>query len=129
MAKTALELTPQEWGAYRPAEAIKQRQSEISKDIRKLRREALDLAHRAAEIPKEDFNAEKVVLFGSLAGNYSFTRWSDIDLAAWGIPSSLFYEAVGAIIGMSSKFKIDLVDPDSCRPGLKEVIEKAGVEL
>jgi predicted nucleotidyltransferase len=76
-----------------------------------------------------EFDAEKVVLFGSLVGDSGFTLWSDIDLAAWGIPSTRFYEAVAAITGMSSKFKIDLVDPDTCRPGLKDAIEKDGIEL
>jgi predicted nucleotidyltransferase len=73
--------------------------------------------------------AQRVVLFGSLVHEASFTPWSDIDLAAWGIPADRIYAAVAVITGLSPDFKIDLIDPDICRPGLRTAIERDGVEL
>lgn len=91
--------------------------------------EAMDVARRAAALLKSPFGARKVVVFGSLASRSRFNRWSDIDLAAWGIPERRFYAAVGAVTALSSRFKIDLVDPADCRESLKETIEREGVEL
>jgi predicted nucleotidyltransferase len=129
MAKTALELSPKEWKAYQPAEAIKLRQMEEAEKIKGRKHEAHQLAQEAADLLKRDFGAERVLLFGSLTGDSNFTLWSDIDLAAWGIPSNQFYEAVATVTGMSSEFKVDLVDPDSCRPSLRDAINKDGIEL
>jgi predicted nucleotidyltransferase len=125
MSKTALELTPHEWQAYQPA-----RYSEP--DTIKLaarKRRAMQVARQAAHLLKERFRAQRVVLFGSLAHKAPFTPWSDIDLAAWGIPPEQIYKAVAAVTGLSPDFEIDLVDPDTCRPGLKAAIERDGVEL
>jgi hypothetical protein len=41
-------------------------------------------------------------------------KWSDIDLAVWGIPAAAFYEAVAAVTGLDAEFCIDLLDPESC---------------
>ncbi|MCG3209585.1 MAG: hypothetical protein FOGNACKC_03212 [Anaerolineae bacterium] len=69
------------------------------------------------------------MLFGSLRDETLFTWWSDIDLAAWGISEQQIYKAIAQVAGLSPDFKIDLVDLDVCRPGLKTVIERDGVEL
>lgn len=44
-----------------------------------------------------------------------FTKWSDIDIAARGIPNDVFYKAIGEIISLSPDFKIDVIDPEECR--------------
>jgi predicted nucleotidyltransferase len=64
-----------------------------------------------------------------LAHDAWFTLWSDIDLAAWGIPPERFYDAVAAITGLSPAFRIDLVDPDACRSALRATVEREGIEL
>ncbi|WP_338826119.1 nucleotidyltransferase family protein [Neomoorella thermoacetica] len=92
-------------------------------------KEAWQVATRAAAILKERYGAQKVVAFGSLVDRSRFTRWSDVDLAAWGIPYDRFYAAVGAVTGLSEKFKVDLVDPEDCRESLHRAIESEGVEL
>jgi predicted nucleotidyltransferase len=129
MSKTALDLTPEEWRAYQPA-TISESYSETDKiQLARRRRQAMRLARQAAQLLKERFKAQRVVLFGSLAHEAWFTPWSDIDLAAWGIPPERFYAAVAAVTGSSPEFKIDLVDPDDCRPSLRAAIERDGVEL
>lgn len=91
--------------------------------------EAWKIAKRAAAILKERYGAKKVVAFGSLVDRSRFTRWSDVDLAAWGIPDDRFYAAVGAVTGLSAEFKVDLVDPAECRDSLRKAIESEGIEI
>ena len=91
--------------------------------------EAWQEAKRAAALLKKNYKAEKVLVFGSLTNRFRFNRWSDIDLAAVGIPDKDFYAAVGALIGIITKFKIDLVDLEDCKRILKNTIEDEGVEI
>ena len=90
---------------------------------------ALTLARDVAKILKLKYGAQKVVLIGSLLDADGFTPWSDIDIAVWGIASGKFYQAVAAVTGMSAEFKIDLIDPETCRPALLEAIEEDGQEI
>jgi predicted nucleotidyltransferase len=128
MSKTALELTAQEWQAYRPATGPGLSDEERSR-LSSRKRHAWQLAQQAAQLLREKFEAERVVLLGSLAQEDGFALWSDIDLAAWGIPAERFFAAVAAVTGLSPDFKIDLIDPDTCRPSLRAAIERDGVEL
>ncbi len=129
MSKTALELSPQEWQRYRPAEAIARRKKQDQSQEQKRKQRAWQLARQAAKLLRKQFGAQKVVVFGSLAHKAWFTIWSDIDLAAWGIPPNRFYAAVGTIAELNTEYKIDLVDPETCRPVLRTMIEREGVEL
>lgn len=89
----------------------------------------MQAAKRAAQILRKSFEAKRVVLFGSLVENGGFTQWSDIDLAAWGIPPQQFYAAVAAVTALSNEFKIDLVDAEVCPPTLRDVIDSKGKEI
>ena len=129
MAKTALELTPQEWQAYRPDQMSRHLSSPADPETRLRRRRAWRVARHAAKVLREQFGAQRVVIFGSLAQRGWFTQWSDIDLAAWGVPDERFYQAVATITALSAAFKVDLVDPTTCRPRLRQAIEREGIEL
>jgi predicted nucleotidyltransferase len=126
MTKTALDLTTQEWQAYQPAKAVEKYRGQTRPQRKQ---EAWQLVHQAANLLKNQFKAKKVVLFGSLAHESWFNDWSDIDLAAWGIPFDCFYRAVAAATDLSADFRIDLVDPETCRPSLRVAIEQHGIEL
>ncbi len=79
---------------------------------------------------REQFGATRVVVFGSLADKDRYTRWSDIDLAAWGIPPERFYEAIDTLNDLSKDIKVDLVDPQRCSSTLlKNNIEEKGIEV
>ncbi|MGB9858895.1 MAG: nucleotidyltransferase family protein [Moorellaceae bacterium] len=91
--------------------------------------EAWKLARRAASLLKERFGAQKVVVFGSLTDRSRFTEWSDVDLAVWGVPDELFYAAVGAVIGLSADFMVDLVDAEDCPDKIRKSIESEGVQV
>ncbi len=129
MVKTALDLTPEERKAFRPRPAVTRLSDEEKAAQTRRRQKAIRLARRAARLLRDEFGAERVLLFGSLAHRGWFTSWSDIDLAAWGIPPTRFYEAVATVTGMSESFRIDLVDPETCRPALKEAITREGMPV
>ncbi len=123
MTKTALALTTEEWRAYRPGSKLDQEQATERWE------RAWEVARAAARLLRQRFGATRVVGFGSLTNRAWFTPWSDIDLAAWGIPPDVFYKAVAVVTGLSSEFKIDLVSPQDCRPALRQVIAREGIDL
>ena len=130
MAKTALDLTEEEWQAYRPGGGLDRADPVESAHAAEERRlEAWRVAREACRMLREEFGAYRIVVFGSLARGRWFTPWSDIDLAAWGIPPARFYAAVAAVTGLSADFRLDLVDLDGCRPVVREAVEREGVEL
>jgi len=123
MTKTALALTSEEWRAYRPG--VKMDEEETAERWER----AWEVARTAARLLRQKFGATRVVAFGSLAHRAWFTPWSDIDLAAWGIPPDAFYRAVAIVTGISPEFEVDLVASEDCRPTLCQVIEREGVDL
>lgn len=129
VSKTALDLTPQERLAFRPYEAIARLDRERREENVRRADRAWQTAVEAANLLRETFGANRVVVFGSLADKSAFTAWSDIDLAAWGIPAELYFAAVAAISGLSAEFRIDMVDPEACRPSVRDAIEREGVDL
>ncbi|HXF63534.1 MAG TPA: nucleotidyltransferase domain-containing protein [Caldilineaceae bacterium] len=129
MAKTALDLTPEERQTYRTREAIERRQLADRRQTEARWCRAQQLATQAAKLLREEFGAQRVLLFGSAAHRERFTPWSDVDLAAWGIPPERFYAAVAAVTGLDADIKVDLVDPDHCSPGLQAVLVSDGVVL
>ena len=129
MARTAVDLSPEQYGEYRTVEMILRRRKERGEALEWRRRAAYQLAKRAAELLRNEFGAQKVVMFGSLTHHDWFTDWSDIDLAAWGIESDRFFQAVAVVTALSPDFKVDLVDSAACKPALKAVIEGEGIEL
>lgn len=129
MAQTALDLSPQQWRMYRPDQRLEASDSEHISRLLQRRQAAHRVARQAAQILREQYGAKRVLVFGSLVHDDSFTGWSDIDLAAWGIPPERFYSAVAAVSDLSPLFRIDLVDPAACRPALRQTVESEGVEL
>jgi predicted nucleotidyltransferase len=123
MGKTALDLTREEWRAYRPGVESGYGQA------RERWERAWTVAHLAAELLRQRFGATRVIAFGSLSRRDWFTAWSDIDLAAWGIPAERFYSAVATVAGISPEFRVDLVAPEDCQPSLRHAIEQEGLPL
>lgn len=123
MAKTALELTPEERARYQPGSRYDQVQA-----TERLEKAWL-VAHAAARLLREQFGATRVVAFGSLAHRLWFTPWSDIDLAAWGILPESFFRAVASVTDLAQGFGLNLVDPERCQPHLRQAIERDGVDV
>lgn len=122
-ARTTLDISPDELHTYQPGKRLQE-----SYSAERWKR-AWEVAQTAAILLHQKFGATRVVAFGSLAHRKWFSQWSDIDLAAWGISAYEFCRAVAVVTGLSSEFKIDLLDPESCRHSLREKIEREGVEL
>lgn len=129
MNKTALELSPQEWQRYHPADVLERRKQQDAAQVQQRKQRAWQLAQQAAQMLRHDFGAQKVVVVGSLAHDAWFTPWSDIDLAAWSIPPDRFYAAAGTVAELSTEFKIDLIDAGTARSALQAMIEHEGREL
>lgn len=129
MARTAKELSQEELRAYHPWQNLQRYRKDPEVDKRCER--AWDVARRAARLLKQQFGAAKVVVFGSVVGRAWFTPWSDVDLAAWGIPADKFFRAVGAVqdLGAEAGFNVDVVDPAECNLEMLQSIQTEGIEL
>jgi len=119
MSTTAADLSAEQLSRYRPFQS--RRRQSVSSEAKKV---AAGIARELGE----RYRARKVFLFGSLARGDQGPVF-DIDLAAKGIPSARFFEAVAFATGQSRKWKIDLVDVDDCGGSLRDMIEKEGVVL
>ncbi len=120
-------IKPEEMEAYKRT-ARERWQAELEQ-LRARRAQAEELAQQAARLLKDQFGVSRVVLFGSLIHPGSFTAWSDIDLAAWGLTSKNWLRAIAAVQSLSGDIEINLVDVSTCSAALLEIIEKEGVEL
>jgi len=121
-SRTAAEIPPALWKQYRPFRPIADEHTPVTAERAKA------VASAIADELKSRFGASKVMLFGSLARD-DFRKWSDIDLAVWGISSGNYYRAVAFATGFSSSFKVDLVDVEDCSDSLRQLIERAGIDL
>lgn len=90
--------------------------------------DAIKTAKAIAKGLSDKFQADKVMLFGSLAKN-KITKNSDIDIAVWGIPDEIFYEAAAFATGYNSKWNVDLVDFNDCKKPLQTAIILEGIIL
>lgn len=122
-----LDLTPEKLARYRAT--ARRRRKQEQPDLEQRREQAWAAARQAAQLLKEQFEATRVVVFGSLAHGSGFTRWSDVDVAAWGIAPEDTFQAIGAVMDLETEISVNLVDVNTCRPSLLKVIEQAGVEL
>jgi predicted nucleotidyltransferase len=121
-------MKPEEWRKFKPGRKIANRAAQ-SKYLKERRAKAIELAKKASFLLRRRYGAKKVVIFGSLARTKTFSTWSDIDLAAWGIEPDKFFSAVAAVTGLSPDFKIDLVELDTCREAVRTSIEEHGIEI
>lgn len=86
-------------------------------------------ARSIAKILKDKYDAETVIVFGSLLDKQRFHKKSDIDLAVMGINDKKFYKAYGEITAKFTGINIDLVDVKDCEKSLLTVIEKEGIKI
>lgn len=120
-------ITPTEMATYR--EGARERHRAEKERLRVRRQRAWVLARRAARLLAACFNVDKVVLFGSLAHEDGFNRWSDVDIAAWGLRPEDTWRALGAVMDLDPDIEVNLVDIACCRPSLRAIIKREGIEL
>ncbi|MBL7163818.1 MAG: nucleotidyltransferase domain-containing protein [Anaerolineales bacterium] len=122
-----LDISPEKIAVFRKT-AQRRRERERG-EIERRKEKAWAAARRAATLLKEQFCATRVVVFGSLVHDGCFTRWSDVDIAAWGIAPEETFRAIGAVMDMESPLDVNLVDVSTCRPSILEMIKEEGVDL
>jgi predicted nucleotidyltransferase len=105
-------------------EALAQYHLQNRKEDGMLLQRAWHTVHQIAAMLYEDFDATQVAVFGSLAEPDAFSKWSDIDIAVWGIPSKKYFRAVWKAEEISGLFKIDLVDFESSKGLFRERIQR-----
>jgi predicted nucleotidyltransferase len=124
---TRLSITPEQIAIYR-ASALRRREEERP-ELERRRELVWAAARHAARLLKERFQATRVVVFGSPVRGYGFNRWSDVDVAAWGIAPEDTFRAIGAVMDMDSDIPVNLVDVNTARPLLLEAVERDGIDL
>ena len=124
---TTLELSPEQIARYRAA--AQKRQQQEQPEIDKRREKAWMAARRAAKLLQEQFQVTRLVVFGSLARDTGFNRWSDVDIAAWGIAPEDTFRAIGAVMDLDTDVPVNLVDVNTARDSLLAEIEQYGIEL
>ena len=105
-------------------EASAQYHLQSRKGDRMLLQRAWHTVHRIATMLYEDFDATQVAVFGSLAEPDAFSKWSDIDIAVWGLPNDKYFRASSIASDISGLFKVDLVDFERCKGLFRERIQR-----
>jgi predicted nucleotidyltransferase len=93
------------------------------------RERAWELVRQAAILLKDRYDAQRVVVFGSLVHADRFTLWSDVDLAAWDLTSANWLKAMAAVRELCEDIDLNLVDVACCSSELVAAIERDGVAL
>jgi predicted nucleotidyltransferase len=120
-------LSPERLSEYR---AVLARREADARVLALARRERAWLAARkAAELLHDRFGARRVLLFGSLVDGEWFGDYSDVDLAAQGVPLGEFFRAVAMLQDVDPEFSMDLVDLDDCSASLLARVEAEGLPL
>jgi uncharacterized protein len=122
-----IELSPEKIARYR--ETALKRQEQEAAEVSERRQKAWQIARQAADLLRKEFNVSRIVVFGSLARNSGFTRWSDIDMAVWGLPPEDTFHAIGAVMDLPADIPVNLVDVNTARPSLIAIIERDGVPV
>ena len=118
--RTAKDLSPEELAEYR--RRLDQHFKNRKVDEALLQR-AWHTAHRIAAMLYKDFGATQVAVFGSLAEPEAFSKWSDIDIAVWGIPNDKYFRASSIASDISGLFKVDLIDFENSKGLFRERIQ------
>jgi predicted nucleotidyltransferase len=124
---TTYELTPEQVSSYR--KHAQQRRQQEQPEIEQRRERAWEAARMAAQVLKQKFDITRVVVFGSLARDAGFSRWSDVDIAVWGLDPKDTFRAIGVIMDLETEVPVNLVDVDTASPSLLEAIERDGITL
>jgi len=91
--------------------------------------QAWKVAHKAADLLRERFSAQRVAAFGSLVHPGRFHTRSDVDLAAWGLDEREYLRAVAAVTALDRDISVDLIAVEEAPESLRKRIETEGASL
>ena len=103
--RTAKDMSPEELASCRKYLEMQWKSRKINKTLLE---HAWQVAYKVATLLYDEFGATQIAVFGSLAEPMWFTKWSDIDIAVWGLSEDGYLDALGKTLGFDPKFKIDL---------------------
>ncbi|MFQ3619050.1 MAG: nucleotidyltransferase domain-containing protein [Cyanobacteriota bacterium] len=89
----------------------------------------LSVAQQAAKTLRQDFHAQRVVLFGSMRSPEKVHERSDVDLAVWGLHPRDYFRAVGKLLAIDPDMPIDVIEAESASPRMLAEIAATGVDL
>lgn len=121
------EISAEQMAVYRATARQRRQQKEETLALRY--RRAWEVAQQAATILREQFGAQRVVIFGSALWSKRFHQHSDVDLAVWGLDEKVFYRAVTCLLDIDPTIPIDLVEAEFAPPAWLRTIEQEGVAL
>jgi len=127
MATPVLNISSDKLTQYRRT-AIRREKARIAKASSRMKK-AWRLVRKAAKLLREQYHVERVAVFGSLLHKTRFTQWSDVDIAAWGIPADQTFRAIGSVMDLDSALEINLIDVNTCTPSLLKEIEREAVDV
>lgn len=104
----------------------RRRKKTARKEQERRRRKGRAAARRVAVDLRRTYDVERVVLFGSIAGDAALGPRSDLDLAVWGLDAAEYYEAVARVQDVGAPFEVDLVRMESCQRSLRDRIQQEG---
>jgi uncharacterized protein len=100
----------------------------LAEQLLQRHRQGWNVAREAAQILKQTFDVQRVVLFGSWLDVSRIHAHSDLDLAVWGSEETLYFKAVARLQDIDAEFSIDLVEADQAYPYIRDAIAQ-GVDL
>lgn len=116
-------VSPEEMAAYR--QTMQLRDTEAQQQLQNRFHQAWNVAKQASDLLKQNFQAAKVFVFGSLVHQNWFSNTSDIDLAVAGLSAWDHLAAVAQLQDLSA-FKVDLIRLEACQPEFRSAIETEG---
>jgi predicted nucleotidyltransferase len=123
--RTAAQVTEDDMAIYRAT--ARRRWAQEQQEMRQRRERAWALARQASSLLREQFNASRVMVFGSLVRSGLFHLRSDVDLAVWGLDERVYYRAVSQLLSLDPSIEVDLVIAEEAPVTLRTVIEEEGV--
>ena len=120
-----MQITEEEMAVYK--ETARWRWAHKLQQLVQRRKQARILARQAADLLREQFGANRVVMFGSLARPDLFHPQSDVDIAVWGLDERRYYRAVAQLLTLDPTIGIDLVMVQDAPVSLRAIIDQEGV--
>ena len=120
-------ISLEKWAVYK--QTAQKRWAKKQEELACRRERAWSLARQAADLLKTQFGGGQVAVFGSLARGDLFHHLSDVDLAVWGLDSTLYLRAVAQLLSLDPTISIDLVIMEEASSSLQSVVQKEGILL
>ncbi len=104
--------------------AARRRKEASEKRRHQLVNRGWDVAFRAAEKLRRHFQAERVVVFGSLLRPDHFDARSDVDLAVLGLADKDYLKAVAMVTGLDTEITVDLIRMEDASPSIYRQVKQ-----